>query len=131
MSMSQTLEEPGHLAIPRMPGRSDRRRLVLASEPRKSSEDLDVILETAERRGFSKIAAVLRDQIIARDYALLERAASEVARDETLGLSLVQFAMSKGNLHCRAWVDELQEKRLVELLGRVLPSTHVIVDVIR
>lgn len=131
MSMNQTLGIPVPLAIPMMPARSDRHRLVLATEPRKSSQDLDRILETAELRGFSKIAAVLRDQIIERDYALLERAASEVARDETLGLSLVQFAMRKGTLHCRAWVDELQEERLIELLSRVVPSTHVIVDVIR
>lgn len=131
MSANQPLEQPGHFAIPMMPTRTDCRRIVLASEPRKSSEDLEGILETAELRGFSKIAAVLRDQILERDYALLERAASEVARDESLGLSLVQFAISKGNLRCRAWVDELQEERLVELLSRVVPSTHVIVDVIR
>lgn len=131
MSTNQPLEQPAHFAIPMMPARSDRRRLVFATEPRKSSEDLERILETAELRGFSKIAAVLRDQILERDYAQLERAASEVAQDETLGLSLIQFAMSKGKLHCRAWVDEVQEKRLVELLGRVVPSAHVIVDVIR
>ncbi|MCM2315235.1 MAG: hypothetical protein NDJ92_08795 [Thermoanaerobaculia bacterium] len=131
MSMNQSLEQPGLAAFPMMPTRSDRRRLILATEPRKASADLERILETAELRGFSKIAAVLRDQIVERDYALLERAASEVARDETLGLSLIQFATSKGNLHCRAWVDQVQEERLVELLGRVVPSTHVIVDVIR
>jgi hypothetical protein len=109
----------------------DRHRLVIVREPRQHTVELESILETAERRGFTRIASSLRDKIIERDFDLIERAAFSVAVDPSLGHCLIKFASERGVLRCRAWVDEEQESRLIELLGAVENAETIALEIIR
>lgn len=118
------------ITVPRSAA-ADCHRLVIVKGMRHRAVDLESILETAERRGFTKIAGSLRDKIIERDFDLIERAASSVAVDPSLGHCLIKFASERGMLRCRAWVDEEQEARLIELLGAVEDAETIALEIIR
>ncbi|MGK2857439.1 MAG: hypothetical protein ACSLFQ_09550 [Thermoanaerobaculia bacterium] len=131
MALAHAFAQRTPIVISPQSTRPDRHSLVIVNPTPRSAEDLESILGTAERRGFTKIATVLRNQIAERDYALLDRVASAVGQDPVLGQSLIQFAVSGGVLRCRARVDEKQEARLIELLGELADATRVAVEVIR
>lgn len=131
MALAQQLQDSTPLiAIPR-PAPADRHRLVIVKGPRLRTYELESILETAERRGFTKIAGTLRDRIIERDFGLIDRAATAVAGEPSLSHCLIKFASERGLLRCRAWVDEEQETRLIEILGAVEDAETIALEIIR
>lgn len=131
MALAHAFAQRTPIVISPESARPDRHSLVILNPTPRGAEDLESILGIAERRGFTKIATVLRAQIAERDDALLERAACAVGQDLVLGQSLIQFAAGGGVLRCRARVDETQEARLIELLGELADATRVAIEVIR
>lgn len=131
MALAQRVEDTtSTITIPR-PAPADRHRLVIVRARRRLTYELESILETAERRGFTKIACTLRDRIVERDFGLIDRAATAVAGEPSLGHCLIKFASERGLLRCRAWVDETQESRLIEILGAVEDAETIALEVIR
>ena len=109
----------GSITIPRHAGSPERHSLSILHPAPPPHEDFEAMLATAEARGLSRIAEVLRDTILERDLGVLEKATLAVAGDELLGQALVQFGIARGVLRCRASVDATQEDRLIELLRTI------------
>ncbi|MBI2215326.1 MAG: hypothetical protein HYU52_16875 [Acidobacteria bacterium] len=127
---SMPRESRASLIVPRASDEGGPRRVVIVPSKRRNERCFEALATTAERRGLSKIAAVLRQQVEARDFALLESAALAVGEDPKLGSAFVQFAVKEGVLRCRAWVSEAQESRLLEALGGIDGATRIDVDLV-
>lgn len=107
-----------------------RHSLAILRPHREPQYDLESILSTADRRGLTKIAAVIRTKIVERDLATLERASTKVGSDESLGQAFIQFGIHNGVLTCRAWVDQEQEQQLIALLSTIEGPRRVDLEVL-
>lgn len=126
--------QPSSLVIPHSAPQSDlqwrRHRLAILRPHSEPQVDLESILSTADRRGLTKIAEVIRTKIVERDLATLEHASMTVGSDESLGQAFIQFGIHNGVLTCRAWVDEEQEQHLIALLSTIEGPRRVDLEVL-